>query len=481
MKYSRYSRLVASGLVLSGLGAFAAVPVNYTAVDGDVLAVDKAETQVDVPSGVNMALAPSAQTVTLRVQSGATAQIGAPQYDDTTVTNAPWAGKVGLWLDGSDTNSFGYLNATLYTPDGVEGSSVGKTARVLERWYDRRDANRTMEWRGYNNRGSSYDSVMPYAVSAGDYRPNGRPYVSMGKIKDYGRRMPFIKVVDGEEQAGDVGKVSPNAMPAQYVIMVFGSQNKGGQAIVSGMNRYATSDQVDPPLSRPIFNDKRETRLDGYNVDPTQENLLNGGWQIIAFQPLDTDSVKGVGYASWGKIYGGQNYAEVLVFTNMPDLVEIASAERYLAEKWGIGDCAPFSVDARVYGGGSIVVGQDVKLGGEFSGTLTVPADSTVELVDTRFAPTNPAAIPAGTEDALWFDTSRRDLTTIYNKEPSLCDRLNTLQNLVKPGWYPLCGGGRGAGLVETARGWGPTLCWYDYRKSLTGYEGNLSRFKDTL
>lgn len=479
MKHSRYSRLIASGLVLSGLGAFAAVPANYTAVDGDVLAVDKAETQVDVPTGVNMALAPSAQSVTLRVQSGATAQLGAPQYDDTTVTNAPWAGKVGLWLDGSDTNSFGYLNATLYKPDGVEGASAGTTARVLERWYDRRDANRTMEWRGYNNRGSGYASVMPYAVSAGDYRPNGRSYVSLGVAKEYARRMPFIKVVDGEEQAGSAGSAPSNAMSAQYVIMVFGSQNNGGQAIMSGMNRYSSADQVDPPLSRPIFNTRRETRLGGCNVDPTQENLLNGDWQIIAFQPIGTDSVKGLGWASFGKYYGGQNYAEVLVFTNMPDLVEIASAERYLAEKWGIEGYAPVSVDARVYGAGSIAVGQDVKLGGEFSGTLTVPAGSTVELVDTRLAPTNPAAIPVGTEDALWFDTSRRDLTTLNGGDSDLCDRLGTLKNLVKPGWYPLCGGGRGAGLVDAARGWGPTLCWYDYRQSLTG-NGNLSRFKDT-
>ena len=78
-----------------------AVSLNYTAVDGDEVDIDRAQVQVDVPEGVNMTLLPGPYTATMRVQSGATAQIGVPQYDDATVTNAPWAGKVALWLDAS--------------------------------------------------------------------------------------------------------------------------------------------------------------------------------------------------------------------------------------------------------------------------------------------------------------------------------------------------------------------------------------------
>lgn len=441
------------------LGVFA-VGGNYVAVDGDEVVVDRDEVQIDVPVGANVVLDPGAYGATLRVQAEASVQIGVPEYDDTTVTNAPWAEKVGLWLDGS-------AEWTLQPYNNYKATVDGQTYSRVLRWFDRRPEQKV--WRCYNDRGVDYTT--PFAVSNGC---NNLTYVSFGAFNS-GARLPIVDLVDGVENTGDhpgSGYAPSDYIGAKYVIMVFGSQNGGGKAVISHLERTsATADSN-------VFSSWRSTRVDGEDKDPRYTSL-NGGWQVLSFSTEDKN-IDGLGVFYWGSNYGGQNYAEVLLFTNRPTQVEIASAEKYLARKWAVESYAlDRDGETRVYGSGAVTVNGAMRLGGSFAGTLTVPAGCEVRFADTRLAPTNPAAIPSGTQDALWFDTSRTNLTTIFHDENSLCDRLGTLDNLVKPGYYKLNGGSRGPGFVDEARGWGPELRWYDYRKSLTGGSGNMSRFVD--
>lgn len=332
-------------------------------------------------------------------------------------------------------------------------------------------------WRCYNDRGVDYTT--PLAASNGC---NNLTYVSFGAYNS-SARLPIVDMVDGVENTfgpdpkspskGGGGYPSTNHLDVRYVVMVFGSQNGGGRAVLSNMPRKGYGTTTDAGL----FNVWRSTRIDGVAKNPTVTGL-SGSWQVLSFE-TGGSAVAGLGVDGWGSNYGGQNYAEVLLFTNQPTQVEIQSAEQYLAKKWAVASYATSGVEARAYGVGAMTASGPVRLGGKFAGTLTIPADSSVEFVDTRLAPTNPAAVPMGTQDALWFDTNRKDLTTTYHDEKSLCDRLGTLKNIVKSNYYPLCGGGRGPGFVETARGWGPELRWYDYRRSLTGGDGNMSRFVD--
>ena len=314
---------------------------------------------------------------------------------------------------------------------------------------------------------------MPYVVSNGC---NGLTYVTMGQLEAYGRRMPFVSVVDGVEQ---INTSNPAEFPsysigATYVIMVFGSQNGGGQAVVQGMPRASTGDSVAAEAG--IFDTSRVTRLDGLEVDSVNTGF-NGGWQVLSFVPK-ADAAKGIGWL-WNNLRcGGQNVAEVLVFTNKLSALDIVTAEKYLAEKWGVssynGAC-----EVRLFGGGTASVpGGKVMLGGEFSGTLDVARGATVELTDSRLAPTNPATGMTG-----WYDPCRADKTTTSGSTSPKDHRIETLKNLsgVTTGGkaYDLCGGGRSPYFFDEARGWGPERRWYDYRKSLSGSDGNAMRFNN--
>ena len=460
----------------------AAVEKNITVTDTREVPISDAETQVDVASGGVGTISPSPYAPTVRAQAGGMVKFDnpGPVYDDETVTNAPWASKVGLWLDGSLVSSFNYYDTTLYTPSGVEGTSAGKTSRIIDRWFDRRDADHTMEWRGYNNRNLS--SVMPYVVTQGDYLPNGKTYVSLGKAATYVCRLPFIQVVDGVENAGNQGVPPPAAMPSKYVLMVFGSQNNGGRAIIAdSMGRYQNAaDQTNPAVTEPIFNSYRETRLNGESVNPTQKNLLNGGWQIIGFEV--NNNVKGLGWCGWGTMYGGQNYAEVMVFTNAPTAKEIVDAELYLANKWGVTVTAPSNA-ARLYGSGAAeLTGGTLTLGGGFAGMLTLAAGTTLKLGDTQCAPSAPAA-----GAALWYDPDgpETDYTLHEAGDTTYPDMFNFLANkIAERSWWKLAGGGRSPYIERKddesrlPHGWGPVRTWLDYRTKRPSIKnGTQARF----
>ncbi len=456
-------------------GAYTWSRKNITVTGTASLTVTNAEMQVDVASG-GVATLDLGQPVTVRARAGGSVVL---RHEIAAHT---WTNKVALWLDASKTSTMEpFIN------NGVVRTTTdpnGRTTDTIMRWRDCRPGQTT--WLGYNNRGKTGDNqpgTMPFVVSNGC---NNLSYVSLGTLGAWGRRLPIIKVVDGVEMDTPTATGLYNAsyqLKGSYVIMVFGSQNGGGNHVISDIARgtTGTSAAADVPL---FMYGERATMIDGEEVDPTKTGL-NGGWQIISFATKSSDTIKGLGYkfSNGTDYYGGQNYAEVLVFTNMPSVAEIATVERYLAEKWGV---ATYSGDhgVRLYGSGSTSVESGVvSLGGEFSGTLAVAAGATAKLTDTHLVPTSPAAGMTG-----WYDPCRTDKTTIFGPgTPTNAYRISSLANLsgVKTDGknYNLVGGGRSPYFFDEARGWGPVRRWYDYRKSLTyqgeSAPGNTTRFND--
>lgn len=466
--------LAAMALVFVVQSAAAEVLVdgkNVTVTGTDRVLVTSEEVQVDVQGGATATIASTGPAYTILSRGGVV---------ELSTTTDSWQNKALLWLDASCAESLGWesnkTTGAISTVKDVDGTTL---RQAINFWYDRRPEQRT--WFGYNGRGAgettgTYPSVMPYVVENGC---NGLPYVSLGKCADWGRRLPFITLNADGSINDNYGGEAPVPTGAKTVVMVFGSQNGGGQAVLSHMPRASTTDTK---AETGIFDTQRNVWIDGEKVAECQTTGLNGGWQIITVDTANPAAeIKGLGYSSWRSVFGGQNYAEVIVFANALTDLERVSVERYLAKKWGIADYPSAAVSAvRLFGEGTAAAGAGkFRVGGEFRGTLAVGADATVTFCDTMTAPANPAWIVTGGTDTLWYDTDRADLAIYTTLSGAAAEghNLNEMKNRANTGYYPLRGEGRGAYWVDVARGLGPVRRWFDYRISQSGGSGNTSRF----
>ena len=378
---------IVSSALFAAVEDYARPDVNIVVNDTRSLEIAALEVQVDVASSASVSFNMVDSDIFVRAQEGGTVAVKGSSVSETS-----WHGKVGLWLDASE--EWTLEQEVSLSGKGQTVTENGVKSAAIVRWRDRRPEQ--TEWLGYNDRGKRvadtgvYPGVMPYVVSNGC---NGLTYVTMGNQVQYGRRMPFIKVVDGVEMSPGTGGANENyVLDVKYVVMVFGSQRGGGQAVASGMLRASTDGTV--AASTGIFDSKRETRLDGVQVDPMATGF-NGGWQVLSFAPSSSDSVKGLGWGKWNSnMFGGQNYAEVLIFTNKPSLYEIRSAEMYLSQKWGVSTYrAAKSGEVRLFGSGeAMVTAGTVNMGGVFSGSVTVSKDAVLQLTDAHGIPSSPIA-----------------------------------------------------------------------------------------
>ncbi len=325
-----------------------------------------------------------------------------------------------LWLDadaGAATYrqlSFAEHPNVVYTNDSV----------VIDQWFDVRPGQR--DYYGWNRRcegkpDDTHQQVYPYLLTNscngrttlqfdkyGGRVPGqwGAPFKDDGKTYRAGRRLPFNKPIT-----------------ARYAVMVFGSENGGGTSVLGGymskadvevdengkvyktpgvLQRFADevfmaegayNDNSDlykmaRDWRQPLFHVNRPTWVDGLRVDPTQRNVLNGGYQILAFEIADGEGngvpIQSLGSCSKvdtaGKDAAGQIYGEVLIFTNALTAVQRQRVEQYLSRKWGIplkekGEVPP-SVSVDVLGG-SVTVEGDAPGGVAFAGAscLTLGGD----------------------------------------------------------------------------------------------------------
>lgn len=435
--------------------------------------------------------------------------------------DAGWRVKVKHWFDAADTNS--YVMFTAEPPAGRTHQVGDATAGYFDTivgWKDTLKGTNdvfcynTRMWRNGNQPKQNYVlEVLPYIVPNG---LNGLNYISFGLCggtctagwglntdSKHARRLPFWQ---GEADGANKAVGAPTTSTCKYAIMVFGSQQGGGKALLGTPNSSSTArPNRENGLDQPwIASQATNFNLvvDGEAVDPAT-GTPNGGWQIVSLDMTKkTTTLNSLGAQSAsgedGTASGGQNYAEVILFESKLTDVERAACERYLAKKWGLtasyhggtasGECRLNSTNANM----SVTVFGDVTLTGVYEGTVNIDSRSSVSFA--RQMPTTTEANLPATGRVGWYDPdfepTRKMRTTNANRPleldgvlPRTADGVDTTV-----GWF---GGARGSEATdrspwidEGSRNGGPSRHWINfqdlYLQDNSGkYYGNMLRYKN--
>ena len=409
--------------------------------------------------------------------------------------DAGWRSRVKHWFDAADESSYVLLNTT--PPSGKSNVFPGGYPALVG-WKDTLKGTNDVfcyNTRLWDNNPPSKNyvlQVVPYVVTNG---LNGLNYVSFGKAggkvasaawgldanATEARRIPFWRgEADGAVKAAGAAASSQ----CKYAIMVFGSQQGGGYALLGApttsagrLTRNPTANDTWLGNNAPNY----DFTVDGETVNPGTAKP-NGAWQIVSIDMTRKDTkIDSLGAqtasGSDATASGGQNYAEVILFSSAPTEAERRACERYLAKKWGL---------AESYAGGSardnyrlnsasdataVTVVGDVKLTGVYEGALNVDDHSTVSFM--RSLPPTEADLPS-TGRVGWFDPefepTRRMRTTNANRPLELDGILCRTADGVDAtrGWF---GGSRvkdaenrSPWIDEGSRNGGPSRHWIDFR-----------------
>ena len=385
-----------------------------------------------------------------------------------------WRDRAALWIDPSTTTPGGFgtcakdewwgIISTSISNNFVTGATATGGGLYIEYMPDCRP-DRTYYF-GRNGRNYQHlaDKTNPYAEclqSVYAYQKfNGCNGLTTICCAGSSRRLPLA--------CGDVKGDSTTSISAKMVVMVFGSQDGGGKALVG------TSDKAFVRTAGLAYglttSAGAKIWLDGVKVaDPTTQKL-NGGWQVVS---VDTTghNVNGFGWAKDYSDAGGQNYGEILVFTNALSDVERTLVESYLAKKWGISTYAGGTATPTVRAvgrTGTIEVPSDaqVSLGGCYAGMIDVKAGATLTISE----PLPPTADELPSSGRVgWFDPDAEG--SLYQPNVSWARR-EEVQAVSPYGlgidditdgttflWAP---GSRRPFRALGARGWGPVRTWID-------------------
>jgi len=387
-----------------------------------------------------------------------------------------------LWLDASASNVFRQYGTYVFT----------NNFQVISNWYDCRPGAPVY---AYNDRGQDNFQVYPYVMTS---NLNGRSVVSLGSYEEtlsstYGSRTEARRIY-----------FSANLYP-QYAVMVFGSQKGGGASLLGGNLAFqrggsTTADYRTPPT--PIFASTGASYpvwTNGVSVVATNTGY-NGGYQIISVNTKG-QSVNALGWKTDYTTAGGQNYGEVLLYTNSLTAVQRMTAEAYLATKWHlpyayttypivtvgsngtleIGDGATVGT---VNGSGNITVtaGGSVRLSGLFTGKLSL-SGGTLTLPDLLLPPGS-ECVPDANRSG-WFDPSQTNRVVFGgNYTPTRPLTIAALYDRTSTNQYLLGTCNPNLTVATDRRPWlsvtnGPTgtaQYWIDYGNPYGDNQGNTLR-----
>ena len=346
-----------------------------------------------------------------------------------------WQAKVANWFDASDTDSLIKLDYTP-VPSGLSNSYTNDYP-LLVGWKDKVTGTRGTYL--FNRRfialadpASDYVvQVLPYVVTGG---LNGKSYVSMGGYgntvsKPYGkgtdvaeaRRLQFHSASTSVTGHGKPTGGGYEDKTYPYCIMVFGSQEGGGKAILNdkSVTGYGNMARGASTIANDWFAYAGYSlTVDGLPSDKaTERKKPNGGWQILSVDMTATNTVL-IGLSGHqGGNYGGMSYAEVIFFREVPTAAERFACELYLAKKWGLEKSyLPWDRGyTELSGAGTLTLGNtgwtthedvaETTVAGNFAGTIEVPAGKTLVLAD-RPAPPSAYDVPQQGNLVAWFDPS---------------------------------------------------------------------------
>lgn len=430
------------------------------------------------------------------VSSSQNLGVDVPEGVSTVIETMPptnWRAKVAQWYDASARGTLGGY------PKNTDGSAVLYTNGypVVNTWGDKRTGTNGVHL--YNGRslndkgafGDRHDEVNPFVVTNG---LNGLDYVSCGsyqtKIPNQYQRADLSggTVTEARRLLMAPATHAPNItnpgakLACAYAILVFGSAQGGGAAILGGADFKRT-----PGLGNPFFGSGNWPMfVDGVATNGATARP-NGGWQILSVN-LQKKEVNALGWSTGYDKSGGQDYAEVLLFSSAPTDLERRDCERYLAKKWGLDasyvDAGTPAAQVEVKGRGELVLVGDAELAGGFRGTVQVAADATL-VVSTLPLPPDEEVVPNANR-VEWFDPDAEG--ALYCPDTStrpLC--VSALyprtESGVVSGGHAMCGlsGGsdRRPWKNAVARGDGPVRTWLDFDNIYNEGSGNTLRHKN--
>ncbi|MBR1587686.1 MAG: hypothetical protein IJ658_05115 [Kiritimatiellae bacterium] len=366
--------------------------------------------------------------------------------------SASWQAKVTHWFDASDAATvIKYARAN--KPASLRYEFEG-TYPVICGWTDhvKGTSDKFLFSRDAFNACVPYQ--LPYLVEGG---LNGKDYISFGKYyphivageidsmdcpegKSVQRWLQFVAPSStGANGTGKPGGNYTTLTGCKYCIMVFGSQFGGGKSILGDQDDKGSPRTTgnmargDSKIAQDWFAYAGYSLLvDGLPADKAAERKKpNGGWQILSldmsatntvldclgghFVTKSTDSTLLAGRTLG--MTGGQNYAEIIFFDEVPTAAERFACELYLAKKWGLEKSyLPWDRGyTELSGTGTLTLDDsgwsthddvaEVAVAGNFAGTINVPADKTLVLAD-RPAPPSVYDVPQKGNLVAWFDPS---------------------------------------------------------------------------
>ena len=415
-----------------------------------------------------------------------------PELDDS------WQAKVAHWFDASDANSLVWYDyPNLVTNYNGHPLIVG--------WKDTKKGisdiylfNRRMFNGSDPTLSQNVPQVLPFVVADG---LNGMPYIS---CSGGSRRLPFHSASTActGSRAPTGGNITTfNDCP--FCIMVFGSQDGGGRAIL-GDTEQSFARAAATVGNAWMTNNVCALVVDGREVIP-KSGKPNGGWQILSVDMSERTfalSCIGAAHATSSNASlissDGQRYAELIFFAETPTAKERVACERYLARKWGL-EASYMIWDAssvEITGAGNVNLTDDnqpdhkgmdeITVAGSFTGTINVPEGKTL-IVSPRPAPPTATDLPQQENITAWFDPTLEGAIDFNTTKPNGVSRLysRTASGVDKSsgtfwvGGSALSGNGRFPFVVQTSYSGGfgaaPTIGWMDFQKDSSN-SGNTLR-----
>ena len=357
--------MVLSGVVMPLLGLGETIDLSSSAlttgrdieVSGDTAVIGADPMcRITVEEGGDLTLFQSSDTHMQVIASGGRINLRRAFCD--------WSTYPSLWLDASAQDSVSnlYINAGTINRASVDVPLAAQYVYytndfpLVHYWFDRREGNRNYKlWSdradyAYKVNGVDYTALFantyPYRVTGG---LNGKDYISFGNrtvnqnvtvlkagggtIENNGANNCRMFLHNHESTTAD-GKVGIPLTP-RFAFLVFGSQQGGGTGLLAGngVSTLVRTNSVSAALA-PAAN--IDIWVDGTSVLPTQENVLNGGWQVITLGLGRTIQIGGIGSGKVGTEFGGQNYAEIIFVNRELTEQQRQTIEIALAEKWGL-------------------------------------------------------------------------------------------------------------------------------------------------
>ena len=392
--------------------------------------------------------------------------------EDKTFTNS-----VTHWFDFSRDDMYRYPGEG--TTNAYMNEKLDNKYPLVERVLDWRDPELTSLW---NRRLYVNATTLDFVNSVYPCRKSdafaGETLSYLAIPSGASRRLPLS---EGEGS----GYISFKSVSAQMIIMVFGSQDGGGSALIGtdkgvlARSGNTTNDGITTNTSHTVW-------VDGVEVDPTASNTLNGGWQVISIG-LDGEKFNALGWVE--KVaapYGGQNYGEILVFSGPVTERQRIEAEMYLADKWGLSGQYAAAARTRY---GMLVHQSSLTNKVTISGTVTVNADENALCLDgmcegsvvlsggtllANKSPWTASDIPSEGR-IFWLDandrstlSSRGDVESVplngrTNEIYAVCDKESKSFVVGKPILYGV--DYRKPTWYETSFGGGPVRGWLDFNQ----------------